>query len=368
MTLRNDRRLRVRNGGRGTVGEVDPSLGSLTVAFTTGEAVVLPDEYLNAGHLTHAYAITVHKAQGLTCDRAFTLGSDSLYREQGYVAMSRGRNGNHLYVVGPRPLDPDSAPTHQPANAAPRTLCFLDWLRADDRSLAIDLRRTLRCSCGRRPSCSALNAGSGCVLAAAPEDCTHDSQALGHAVDRTVNELTELRRRHDELALRPRTWRERRRGPDPELLLVEAKQAELVGRRSKIEDNLETALSTTQARQAFLADHEADARRLDQITVVLADRVDCAVRRAINDAPGYLTRALGPCPTDGTAVAGWIDAATLIQTYRLEYHITDKRSALGRQPLDPTELGPWQQANWDLEALIVRPQPIEADLEVDLGL
>jgi len=77
---------------------------------------------------------------------------------------------------------------------------------------------------------------------------------------------------------------------------------------------------------------------LEQISGVLADRVDRAVRRAINDPPGYLTRVLGPCPTDGTSVAGWIDAATLIEAYRLEHDITDKRNALGRQPRDPTEL------------------------------
>ncbi len=124
MTLRNDRRLRVRNGGRGTITAVDTDAHAVAIAFTTGERAVLLADYLDAGQLTHAYAMTVHKAQGLTCDRAFALGSDTLYREQGYVAMSRGRLGNHLYVVGPRPLDLDNAahaPTRGPqARRAPR--------------------------------------------------------------------------------------------------------------------------------------------------------------------------------------------------------------------------------------------------------
>jgi hypothetical protein len=54
-------------------------------------------------------------------------------------------------------------------------------------------------------------------------------------------------------------------------------------------------------------------------------------------------------------------------TSLLEHDITDKRNALGRQPRDPTELCSWQQANWDLEALLVRPQPIEPGLGIDLG-
>jgi hypothetical protein len=35
----------------------------------------------------------------MTTDRAFVLGDESLYREWGYVAMSRGREENRLYVV-----------------------------------------------------------------------------------------------------------------------------------------------------------------------------------------------------------------------------------------------------------------------------
>ena len=47
MTLRNDRRLHLRNGERGTVVAVDGSAFAL-VAFTTGATVVLPADYLGA--------------------------------------------------------------------------------------------------------------------------------------------------------------------------------------------------------------------------------------------------------------------------------------------------------------------------------
>ena len=97
MTLRNTRRL-LSATADDTITAVDTDAYAVTVAFATGERAVLAVDYLGAGHLTHAYAITVHKAQGLTCDRAFTLGSDTLCPKQGYVAMSRGRLGNHLYV------------------------------------------------------------------------------------------------------------------------------------------------------------------------------------------------------------------------------------------------------------------------------
>jgi hypothetical protein len=42
---------------------------SAAVTRLKGSAEVeVPFEYLEAGHLTHGYATTVHKSQGVTCD------------------------------------------------------------------------------------------------------------------------------------------------------------------------------------------------------------------------------------------------------------------------------------------------------------
>ena len=51
--------------------------------------------------------MTDHKAQGLTCDRAYVLGSPELYTEAGYTALSRGRLENHLYTTIDTELDVD---------------------------------------------------------------------------------------------------------------------------------------------------------------------------------------------------------------------------------------------------------------------
>lgn len=42
--------------------------------------------------------MTCHKAQGATVDVALLYGTAALTREAGYVALSRGRTANHLYV------------------------------------------------------------------------------------------------------------------------------------------------------------------------------------------------------------------------------------------------------------------------------
>ena len=98
MALRNDSFLGVINGTRGVVSEVDVERREVTVD-TGRTSVKLPAAYLDEGNLQHAYAITGHKAQGMTTNRCFVLADETLYREWAYVAMSRGRTENRLYVV-----------------------------------------------------------------------------------------------------------------------------------------------------------------------------------------------------------------------------------------------------------------------------
>ena len=95
ICLRNDRRLDVMNG---TIGTIEARVGNSLVVETPDGPRSLPAEYLEAGHLGHAYALTVHKSQGMTVERAFVLSSESLSQESGYVAMSRATQSTELFV------------------------------------------------------------------------------------------------------------------------------------------------------------------------------------------------------------------------------------------------------------------------------
>ncbi|MBV8960137.1 MAG: relaxase domain-containing protein, partial [Actinobacteria bacterium] len=97
VALRNRRSIGLLNGTQGTV--QGRSGTGLVVATDEGTAVEVPLEYLREGHLTHAYALTIHKSQGMTCDVALVLGDDGLHAEAGYTAMTRGRAINRLYAV-----------------------------------------------------------------------------------------------------------------------------------------------------------------------------------------------------------------------------------------------------------------------------
>jgi conjugative relaxase-like TrwC/TraI family protein len=95
--LRNDRRLQVRNGTTATIIEIHADSGEISL----DSGVRLTSAYLADGHVDHGYCTTIHKAQGATVERAFLLGSEALYREAGYVGLSRARQATQLYIVAP---------------------------------------------------------------------------------------------------------------------------------------------------------------------------------------------------------------------------------------------------------------------------
>jgi ATP-dependent exoDNAse (exonuclease V) alpha subunit len=110
LCTRNDRALGVCNGQRGTVVEVDSEQRAVVVELDDRGALRVPARYLDAGHLRHAYALTGHKTQGLTVERAFVLAEgEGKLREWGYVALSRARCETRLYAVA-REVDPDASP------------------------------------------------------------------------------------------------------------------------------------------------------------------------------------------------------------------------------------------------------------------
>jgi len=101
IARRNDRRLGILNGTRATVVGLDAEARVVEVERPDQTRAELDAAYLDDGHLDHGYALTAHAAQGATVDRAFVLGSEDLYREWAYTALSRHRTEARFYVVSP---------------------------------------------------------------------------------------------------------------------------------------------------------------------------------------------------------------------------------------------------------------------------
>jgi len=109
LALRNDRKVGVINGTTGTV--TGATEDAVEIETSDGDHLAIPVEYVAAGHLTHGYAMTIHKSQGMTCDVALVLGDDTLHKEAGYTSATRGRERNHVYAVATQ--EPAARPTEE---------------------------------------------------------------------------------------------------------------------------------------------------------------------------------------------------------------------------------------------------------------
>src|SRR5213080_2175377 len=93
MFLQNERGLGVKNGTLGTVEQV--SAQSMTVRTDDGRSVQF--ELKDYNKFDHGYAATIHKAQGMTVDRAHVLATPGMDAHGSYVALSRHRDGVELH-------------------------------------------------------------------------------------------------------------------------------------------------------------------------------------------------------------------------------------------------------------------------------
>jgi len=99
LFTKNSRELGVTNGTLGTVESMkfDKDLNlQMNVRDDSGNlATFNPNEYQD---FQHGYAVTNHKAQGVTVDKAFVCAGSMSDREWSYVAGSRAREETHVYM------------------------------------------------------------------------------------------------------------------------------------------------------------------------------------------------------------------------------------------------------------------------------
>jgi conjugative relaxase-like TrwC/TraI family protein len=95
-TLRTDRGTMVKNRDRWTVESVHGD-GSLSLSGRTG-TVQVPAAYVS-GHVELGYAQTSHATQGRTVDVGLLIVDTPTDSRGIYTALTRGRLGNHAYVV-----------------------------------------------------------------------------------------------------------------------------------------------------------------------------------------------------------------------------------------------------------------------------
>ena len=93
MFLRNERGLGVKNGTLGIVEQVTQQ--RMAVRTDDGRSVAFDTK--DYAHVDHGYAATIHKAQGMTVDRAHVLATPGMDSHGAYVALSRHRDSVALH-------------------------------------------------------------------------------------------------------------------------------------------------------------------------------------------------------------------------------------------------------------------------------
>ena len=92
LAHRNDPRIGIVNGDRGRITAIHETAHRVDVALDAGTTVSVPFASAETDHLTHGYAMTIHKTQGATIDVALVLVHPSMAISMGPMVAT---------VVGP---------------------------------------------------------------------------------------------------------------------------------------------------------------------------------------------------------------------------------------------------------------------------
>jgi Ti-type conjugative transfer relaxase TraA len=360
VCLKNNRRLGVCNGTRATIATVDPDRGTLTITLDD-RSVLLPREYLDEGNIAHGYATTIHKTQGATVDRGLVLGTDELFRERGYVALSRGRITNHLYLIGANEIDDSTGHGPPPLIDDPVEVVQHALHRQGDKQLAIDTGEPI--AFWPIEDLVAEKHRLTAVLAACPPDRSHDITALTTRREQLQGEIEPLVYRHNELADR------KLRGPGTRSEMRDLRDQ--IGERSKGLDRLNTELDEARSgmgeREQFQTDHAHEVGFLDAVDDELDRQLRSRAWRTAAAPSDYHLHILGPVPTDPEHQATWLRGATILERHflGLDRDPTQReRSSLLGGPREMAET----MARLEVMAIPREREPLQRTIEQDLGL
>ena len=335
VTLKNARHLGVVNGTRGVVAGFDREAAELAVRTSDGRDIWLPRSYLESQTehggrtLDHGYAITGHKAQGMTTGNAFVLGTDDLYREWGYVAMSRGSVENHLYVVAPRGRERDEyAPEEKRRDPLEALVASLEYSHAQTAALDVVAREGI----GQMTTTDLV--AERTQLAEAIQSVA--PRGRGEELNRVRAQRLEAERLATEASRGSKPCRE-----DP---AFEAQARERVADLADREKRLTARdpSSGSKVDPQVLARYKAIGEELDR-------RRAARVRAAVAERPEYLTQELGPYPSRRSERREWHRAASRIETYRQDFGVKDRQRALGGEPRELHQRVARRDAQRDIE-------------------
>ena len=341
ITRRNDRRLRnskewVRNGDTWIIKAVRDD-GSITIHRTGrrfGGSIVLPARYV-AEHVDLGYAVTAHRAQGVTTDTAHVMVQPTTTRENLYVAMTRGRRSNGAYVILDRPDDHQHPHPGDNPDATARSVLYgvLQHTGAE-----LSAHETITVEHEQWGSIAQLAAEYETIAAAAQHDRWSTlTRASGLTAEQSETVIesdafgaltAELRRaeanHHDMGHLFPRLVRAREFDDADDIASVlHHRVARVTARpagsgRTRKAPRLIAGL-IPEAQGSVTGDMR---QALEERQELIEGRATAVLDTALEAEDAWM-KPLGTPPQDPRRAAGWRRQARIIAAYRDRYSITD---------------------------------------------
>lgn len=96
--LQNNRDMGVKNGTLGTIDKIDGLSITINVDGNREKQKQVTISLDRYNHITHGYAATIHKAQGVTVDQSYVLASKYMDSHLAYVGMTRHKEKAELFL------------------------------------------------------------------------------------------------------------------------------------------------------------------------------------------------------------------------------------------------------------------------------
>jgi conjugative relaxase-like TrwC/TraI family protein len=337
VTRRNDRRLTdsdggwVVNGQTWTITQVHHNGDAQVARHGDGATLRLPADYLTS-HAHLAYATTAHRAQGMTVDRTHATVDAATSHQQLYVAATRGRHANDLWVAldSDRDLIADDTHLPDPQQLLARALERRDPDRLSAHQLADDSRTELQ-SLARLGAIfedaarQATDRWLGTRLAEHGLEHAHRDGEWGNLLDRTRQAALQG---HDLDPLLDRAITMR---PIDDAHSV---AGVLHWRLGHLANRMQPAHQPGPLRSLPTLDRDDEHLELAHTAGELIRRRWQQLCHELDHTTGPLpyARVLGARPADPTVARTWLTAATAVTAYRERYDLPDHLQLLGERP------------------------------------
>lgn len=323
-TLRDSKDVFVANGTRLTVTGIRPDGSAEAAVEATGATLTLDKTYL-AESVELGYAVTAHRAQGVTVATGHAVVAEGLSRELFYVAMTRGKESNDAYV--------ELASSDESAVAT--------WKGAGDGVVAMHEAVA---------SDDPMDALKGVLARAQAEKSAHEIQAAEHGWAHDLGRMIHERSYLTWAARTSRTqhWIEEHYTPvDATQLFTDGDWQRLVSADPALNHTGEVATAesvatvlarcqrpaeTTKGPEGMLApvlpDNEVQAATLTALETQITDQVAIRAAQTRTEQPDWYQELAGDYP-EGVVPQRDLDAVLM---WRAASNQTDASSPFGKPP------------------------------------